>query len=175
MIMTTRFRLYKALGYITSAPRGVEFSLRQPQPRNLLFMFPLQKEHIEASRFLFKKLMQHVKRDLIRVAVADTFRDDLSGPREVVFYYPLLQQSPPVFDLDVMLARFRRETFEAVVNLEPELNVQLARVISVIETPRRIGFSGPFADILYNIQIHPRSNGRLRKSYAQMLKLCDLG
>ena len=68
MIMTTRFRLYKALGYITSAPRGVEFSPRQPQPRNLLFMFPLQKEHIEASRFLFKKLMQHVKRDLIRAA-----------------------------------------------------------------------------------------------------------
>jgi hypothetical protein len=77
--------------------------------------------------------------------------------------------------MDVMLARFRNRSFDAVINLEPELNLQMARVMSVIRTPRRIGFTGPYADDLYNIQIHADLEGGLEGAYEQMLTLCNIG
>ena len=126
------------------------------------------------SRPTFRRLSGFLQRNVIDLAVANIFRDELNDSRRSIFYFPMVQEEPPILRLDVLLARYRNESFDAVINMEPELNVQLARVISVIETPRRIGFAGPYADSLYNIQIHPRSGDRLRKSYSQMLELCDL-
>ena len=170
----TRIRLYKSVGLITSPPSEVVFSPEQPQPRRLLFIFPLQRKPFMESRPTFRRLSGFLQRNVIDLAVANIFRDELNDSRRSIFYFPMVQEEPPILRLDVLLARYRNESFDAVINMEPELNVQLARVISVIETPRRIGFAGPYADSLYNIQIHPRSGDRLRKSYSQMLELCDL-
>jgi len=77
--------------------------------------------------------------------------------------------------MDVILARFRNQRFDTVVNLEPELNFQMARVMSVLKAPRRIGFTGPHADSLYNIQIQTDFNSSLNGAYEQIITLCNIG
>lgn len=77
--------------------------------------------------------------------------------------------------MDVILARFHNQLFDTVVNLEPELNFQIARVMSVIKAPRRIGFIGPHADSLYNIQIQTDLSSSLNGTYEQILALCNIG
>ncbi len=77
--------------------------------------------------------------------------------------------------MDVILARFHDQLFDTVVNLEPDLNFQLARVMSVIKATKRIGFTGPYADSLYNIQIQTDMNSSLNSAYDQILTLCNIG
>ncbi len=175
MKTSTRFRLYKTLGYITPPPQEVVFSLQNTPPRRLLFLFPLHKQRLVESRYIARRLQKHLQHNTIDLAISNAHRDLISCPLHAAFYFPVHPDDPTRIQMDVLLARFRGQPFDAVINLEPELNLQLARVMSAVRTSRRIGFTGPYADELYNIQIQADPNGRLHKAYEQMLQVCDLG
>ncbi|UCH62959.1 MAG: hypothetical protein JSU77_00420 [Fidelibacterota bacterium] len=171
----TRLRIYKTFHYITAPPQEVIFSPLEPRPQRLLFLFPIKKEWLAESRYVFQRLKRHLPDNPIQLAVASTYRDQIAGPIRSTFYFPMTPDRPSRILMDVMLARFRDRSFDAVINLEPELNFQMARVMSVIRTPRRIGFTGPYADDLYNIQIHSDFEGGLEGAYEQILSLCNIG
>ncbi len=175
MKTNTRLRLYKTFRYITAPPWEVVFSPLEPWPQRLLFLFPVRREWLAESVYVFQRLKYHLLDNPIHLAVAGTYRDEITGPIRSTFYYPMTPNRPSRIQMDVMLARFRNRSFDAVINLEPELNLQMARVMSVIRTPRRIGFTGPHADDLYNIQIHTDLEGGLEGAYDQMLTLCNIG
>ena len=175
MKTNTRLRLYKAIRYITAPPREVVFSPPEPPTQRLLFLFPVQSEWLAESVYVFQRLKAHLPDNPISLAIAATYRDQITGPIRSTFYYPMIPHRPSRIQMDVLLARFRNRSFDAVVNLEPELNLQMARVMSVIRTPRRIGFTGPYADALYNIQVHTNLEGGLEGAYEQMLTLCNIG
>lgn len=138
-------------------------------------MFPLQKQLLAESRYVVRRLQRYLGRNEIYLAISSIHRDLISCSSHSAFYFPMHPNDPTRIQMDVMLARFRNQTFDAVINLDPELNFQIARVMSVINSSRRIGLSGPYAEELYNIHIHADPNQPLSKAYAQMLKLCDLG
>jgi len=174
MKTSTQLRLYQTFRYITAPPREVVFSPQNP-PQRLLFLFPIQREWLDKSIYVFQRLKGHLLDNLICLAIATTYRDIVAGPIRSTFYFPMIPDKPSRIQMDVILARFRDRSFDAVVNLEPELNLQMARVMSVIRAPWRIGFAGPDADYLYNIQIRADLDDGLEGAYEQMLKLCDLG
>ncbi len=175
MKTSTQLRLYKTFRYITAPPREVVFPPQNPPPQRLLFLFPIQREWLDKSIYVFQRLKGHLLDNHICLAIATTYRDIVAGPIRSTFYFPMVPDKPSRIQMDVILARFRDRSFDAVINLEPELNLQMARVMSVIRAPWRIGFAGPDADYLYNIQIHSNLNDNLEGAYEQMLKLCDLG
>jgi len=175
MKTSTRLRLYKTFRYITAPPGEVVFSTSKPLVQRLLFLFPIQKERLDESIYVYQRLNGHLLDNPIYLAVAAIHRDIIASPVRSTFYFPVIPDKPSRIQMDVMLARFRNQSFDAVVNLEPELNLQMARVMSVIKAPRRIGFAGPDADELYNIQVHTDLNGSLKGAYEQMLELCSLG
>lgn len=168
-------RLYKTFRYITAPPREVVFSPQNPPPQRLLFLFPIQREWLDKSIYVFQRLKAYLPDNPICLAIATMYRDIVASPIRSTFYFPMVPDKPSRIQMDVILARFRDRSFDAVINLEPELNLQMARVMSVIRAPWRIGFAGPDADYLYNIQIHTDLDGGLEGAYEQMLKLCDLG
>ncbi len=175
MKTNTRLRLYRTIRYITGPPREVVFSPPEPRTQRLLFLFPVQSEWLAESIYVFQRLKYHLLDNPIFLAIPATYRDQIAGPARSTFYYPMIPRRPSRIQMDVMLARFRNRSFDAVINLEPELNLQMARVMSVIRTPRRIGFTGPYADKLYNIQIHADLEGGLEGAYEEMLTFCNIG
>ncbi|UCH09815.1 MAG: hypothetical protein JSU61_11460 [Fidelibacterota bacterium] len=175
MQISTLLRLYKSVGYIKKPPREVIFSAPNPPSSRLLFLFPLREETLRESRYVVQQLKKYEPGRNVYLAIANIYRDIIAYPVSSAFYFPVQPDDPPRLRMDVMLARFRNQTFDAVFNLDPEVNLQVARVMSVIKTPQRIGFTGPCADELYNIQVHIAPERRLKQAYAQMLQLCDLG
>ena len=175
MQTSTLLRLYKSVGYIKQPPREVVFSSERPPANKLLFLFPLREEALRESRYVVQQLKKYESIGNVYLAIANIYRDMIPFPVSSAFYFPVRPDDPPRLRMDVMLARFRNQTFDAVFNLDPEVNLQVARILSVIRTPQRIGFTGPYADELYNIQVHIAPDQRLRRAYAQMLELCDLG
>jgi hypothetical protein len=175
MQTSTLLRLYKSVGYIKEPPREVVFSALHPPASKLLFLFPLQKEALQKSRYVVQQLKKYEPCDNVYLAIANIYRDIIPYPVSSAFYFPVRPDDPPRPRMDVMMARFRNQSFDAVLNLDPDVNLKVARILSVIKTPQRIGFAGPYADELYNIQVHIAPDRRLKQAYAQMLKICDLG
>jgi len=175
MKTNNRLRLYKIFRYIKAPPQEVVLSSPEPQVKKLLFLFPVRREWLAESVYVLQRVKGYLLDNPIFLAVPAIYRDQIVGPIRSTFYFPMTPNRPSRIQMDVMLARFRNRSFDAVINLEPELNFQMARVMSVIRTPRRIGFTGPYADDLYNIQIHSDLEGGLEGAYEQMLSLCNIG
>lgn len=174
MRIETRLRFYRALGLIKAAPRKVSFSQSQPLPRKILLLFPLAEDHFHQCRIIVDQLRGHLDSGRVFYAIAENYRDVFKCPSQNAFYYPVIHDTPYRLRMDVLLARYKGQHFDAVFNLDPIFNLQLARVMSVIKTSRRVGFTGPFSNVLYNIQIQAVDQTNLAKSYDQMLALCDL-
>jgi hypothetical protein len=174
MKVENRIKLCRAVGLIKAAPKKVSFSQANPLPRNILLLFPLSEEHVHQCRYVVDHLQGCLASGRVFFAIAETYRDIFNCSPRYAFHFPVIKNDPYRMRLDVLLARYKGQQFDAVLNLDPGFNLQMARVISAIKTSRRIGFAGPFADLLYNIQIQAADHSNLEKSYDQMLALCDL-
>ena len=137
-------------------------------------LFPLIEDHLHQCRIVVDQLQEHLDSGRIFYAIAENYRDVFKCPPQYAFYFPVIHDAPFRLRMDVMLARYKGQHFDAVFNLDPVFNLQIARVMSAIKTSRRIGFTGPLSDVLYNIQIQAIDQTNLAKSYEQMLALCDL-
>ncbi len=174
MEITTWLKFYKTIGRITSRLREVLFSPSYPQPKRLLFLFPLLEEHFDESIYILRRLERHPSATIL-LAIPMLFRGRIPTPSHQIFYFPFMKEKLSKVQLAVLMARFRYDTFDAVINLDPHLNLGMARAMSMIQAPKRIGVSGPGADDIYNIQIQTQPSSPLRAAYDQMLNLCDLG
>ncbi|MFC1480989.1 hypothetical protein ACFL6E_01930 [Candidatus Neomarinimicrobiota bacterium] len=175
MKTSTWLKIYRSLGRLTKRQDLVQFSADNPQPQRLLFLFPLNPAIFYESLHIVKRLAIYPPQNNIHFAVALNLKDIMHATDHLTFYYPFMKDDTPKIDLDVLVARFGNEKYDAVINLDVEPSIQMAKLISKIETPKRIGFSGPGADELYNIQIAPVSQRYLSGAYDQILGFCDLG
>ncbi|GAI82195.1 unnamed protein product, partial [marine sediment metagenome] len=116
MKTSTQLRLYQTFRYITAPPREVVFSPQNP-PQRLLFLFPIQREWLDKSIYVFQRLKGHLLDNLICLAIATTYRDIVAGPISSTFYFPMIPDKPSRIQMDVILARFRDQSFDAVINL----------------------------------------------------------
>lgn len=175
MKTTTWLWLYKLLGRLPAMPQEVLFSVEEPPPRRLLFLFPTDADRFRTSLRVFHHLERYPDGEAIQLAVPVSFQDQIPASNHGVFYFPLTRDKVPTVDVAVLLARYKEESFDAVVNLDPEITRHMAQVIHSINAPKRIGFSALGADDIYNIQIDPEEPDLLDGSYDQMLAICDLG
>lgn len=173
--MRTRLKIYKTIGRITPRPKEVRFARNIPQPRRLLFIFPLDITQYEESIYILRRLEFHTGGDAIQLAIPLDFKGLFPSSSHKVFHFPLYRGKLTSLLVDVLVARFKGCAYDAVINLNWKLNLPMALVISKIQTPKRIGFAGPLADELYNIHIEMDESGPKRWAYDQILTLCDLG
>jgi hypothetical protein len=167
--------LYRLVGYIKAPPRPVVFSEEHPPPRKLLFIFPLSPDQFKQSCYLFDRLARYPRRRAIFFAIADIYQDRVPDPPHPTFFFPVSPDNPPRVKAGQLVEHFGRRRFGAVINLETQFDLRLARVVSNLHAPRRIGFAGPGADYLYNIQIETGQDQTPEQAYEQILSVCDLG
>ncbi len=175
MKTATWLKINNTLGRLTRRKNLVQFSATNPQPHRLLFLFPVQPAIFYKSLHIVKRLASYSPQNKIHFAVAHNLKDLMPATDHLIFYYPFLKDESTKIDLDVLVARFGNEQYDAVINLDVEPSLQMAKLISKIEAPKRIGFAGPGADELYNIQIAAVSERQLSGAYDQILGFCDLG
>ena len=175
MKLTTKLKLLKAVGWVTGPPKGVAFTADDARPKKLLIFFPLEKELFIQSIHFLRQLERHPPRNNFHLAIRSDHRAIIPPSSHKTFYYPMSAEHPERIDYPVLAKKFGNHRFDAVINLEPEINLDLARVMSQVKAAKRIGFAGPGADDLYNIQIRRQSPTEFTAAYNQILALCDLG
>lgn len=175
MKLTTKLKLLKIVGRVTGPPKGVAFTATDARPKKLLIFFPLQKERFMQSLHFLRQLERYPPRNNFHLAIRSDHRSMIPPSSHKTFYYPMSANHPERIDYQVLASKFGNHKFDAVINLEPEINLDLARVISQVKASKRIGFAGPGADDLYNIQIRRQSASEFAAAYDQILAFCDLG
>ena len=175
MKLTTKLKLFKTTGRVKSPPNQVAFTMTDLRPQKLLFFFPVEREMFIRSMHVLRRLERFPAKKNVELAIRSDHREIIPPSKHPTFYYPMTTEHPDRIDYEILANNYSYRSFDAVINLAPEINIELARVMSLIEAPKRIGLEGPGADDLYNIQIRSRSTTDLTAAYDQILAICDLG
>ena len=175
MKLTTKLKLFKTIGRVKGPPRRVAFTLTELRPKKLLFFFPLERETFIRSVHVLRRLECFPAKKNIDLAICSDHLEIIPPSSHQTFYYPMTTEHPELVDYEILATNYSHRSFDAVINLAPEINIELARVMSRIDAPKRIGLEGPGADDLYNIQIRCSSTTDFTAAYDQILAFCDLG
>lgn len=173
--LTTKLKWYRILGRLKALPKEVKFAGKHAHPRNLLFFFPLTRKPFEESIHVLRRLEKHPARNNFQFAISYLYKDHIPKPSHPTFFFPMDAKEEGRADLAILEQRYGGKRFDAVINLAPEVDLHMARIISTVVAPKRIGLEAPGSDEVYNIQIRSGGEGSLSSAYDQILDLCDLG
>ena len=175
MKLVTKLNWYRALGILTELPKEVKFTGEHAHPRKLLFFFPLTRQPFEESIHVLRRLEKYPVRKKFQLAISTLYKNHIPKPRHPTFFFPMEAKGEGRADLAVLERRYSGKRFDAVINLDPEVDLRMASLISLVAAPKRIGLESTGSDEVYNIQIRPGGEGSLSSAYDQILDLCDLG
>ena len=67
-----------------------------------------------------------------------------------------------------LIQSFKQHRFDIIVDLNPVFHVGIMRLISLLVSDVKIGFTSPFSDKFYNIQLDISKSGIMEKGFKQI-------
>lgn len=144
---------------------------------SLLILLPHNRTHLSISQHFLKTLSSHGHFSAVNKIVGLEDQKDILDSE-------YLQRTQMIRDVDVnkfglltkdSLKKIINGKFNAILNLDPELNFISAQIISSFNSEIRIGFSSDVVKDIYNVNIEGGSgNGYIEKGYKYILEVLGL-
>jgi len=166
------------LRFSRDAPVGeaISFARAVADIRNILLCMPLEWREFRVARYVLKFLPtdeqgyhlifltpeEHAEKIPMRPGDAVITLDPSKRPSPVQF--------PPGIERRVLDLQY-----DAVVNMNTEFDLGLARLIARTDAPLRIGFGGKYSEYFYNVEIGSTENRFLLEgAYRSIQRLLNL-
>ena len=114
----------------------------------------LGKQDGQKRKFIF--LVKEQFNDLFHLRVGDTIFIRYSDQ------YTILSDERSV------LQTIKQYEFDIIVDLNPEFHLGISRLISLLKSDMKVGFSSDFSDRFYNIQLNISKSGIMEKGFKQI-------
>lgn len=162
---TRRIRFYGNLMALRKGGVGI---------RNALIILPGGVHSSRIARYVLKSLRpaDRVELDyLMDRQLYHSFSDSL--PPGAQFY---TNDDVGWFELPKkgLVKRVLSKTYDAVVDLHPSFNLVTAYLVYLSRAPLRVGFSSPFSEHFFNVEIDRGSGDFLERGYLSIQKLLAL-
>ena len=82
-----------------------------------------------------------------------------------------IQNSAPftiLSDEKSVLQTLKQYKFDIIVDLNPKFHLGISRLISLLKSDMKVGFSSDFSDRFYNIQLNISKSGIMEKGFKQI-------
>lgn len=145
--------------------------------RSLLIVLPRDKTHLSISQHFLKTLSSREHFNAINKIICWKEHKDMLSPE-------ILQRAQLISEDDInglgllaveSLKKFINGKFNAIINLDPELNLISAQIISSFNSGIRIGFKSNIIDDIYNINIEDGiGNNYIEKGYKYIIEVLGL-
>lgn len=163
--LTRRIRAYGELLALKRGGRGI---------RNALIILPGGAQSSRIARYVLKSLRprDEVHLDyLMDRQLYHSFSDSLPPGTQFftaddVGWFQLPKKG--------FIQRVLSKTYDAVVDLHPSFNLVTAYLVYLSRAPVRVGFSSPFSEHFFNVEIDRGSNDFLERGYLSIQKLLAL-
>jgi hypothetical protein len=71
-------------------------------------------------------------------------------------------------DEKFIMQSIKQKHFDIIVDLNPVFHLGITRLISLLSSDLKIGFTSPFSDKFYNIQLDISKSGIMEKGFKQI-------
>ncbi len=160
-----RIMFYSRTGKLGRLTTQLRFPLSVSSIQNILIFFPVSDNSFQVALYSFKHLfLQSDKNIKCSFMILEKFRNMVKESNDNFIYY----------QPDELSASPTNITFDLVIDLNPEFQLELSRFISRITSNYKMGFKSSFSDHFYNIQLNISPGGFLERGYKQVNKILQL-
>ena len=170
-LLKLRWRLFfwTITGRIKKMHSRLQLTLSQGNPENILIIFPMDEPTFRVACYAFRDLgKDNVHKKQFIFIVKEQFKDlfHLHAGTPILVRNSEYDNMLP--DEKQILDQLQNTKYDIIIDLNSNFHLGIARLISLLKSDLKVGFSTPFSDKFYNIQLDISKTGIMEKGYKQV-------
>ena len=147
----------------------LKVNLAQGNSESVLIVFPMDEPSFRVAIYAFRDLGKNdeIKREFI-FFVQEQFRELFHLQMGEVVFIKAAEPNDLLSDEKIILQSIKQKQFDIIVDLNPVFHLGISRLISLLVSDMKVGFSSPFSDKFYNIQLDISKSGIMEKGFKQI-------
>ena len=152
----------------------LQLTLSQGYPESVLIVFPMDEPSFRVACYAFRDLGKHDNKKrkfifLVKEQFGDLFHLQIGD----IMYIRNSDQYTILSDEKSVLQALKLYKFDIIIDLNPEFHLGISRLISLLRSDMKVGFSSDFSDRFYNIQLNISKSGIMEKGFKQINWILD--
>ena len=164
-----RILFWTITGKIKKMHSRLQITLIQGNPKSVLIVFPMDEPSFRVACYAFRDLGKKNELNSQYIFLVKEQFEDLFHLR---FGDTMLiqhsDQDMILSDERYLLQVLQQNKFEIIIDLNPVFHLGIARLISLLTSELKVGFSSDFSDHFYNIQLDISKSGIMEKGFKQI-------
>ena len=156
-------------GRINKLHSRLQLTLTSGYPECALIVFPMDEPSFRVACYAFRDLGKQdgQKRKFIFL-VKEQFKELFHLQIGDTMFIQNSDQYTILSDEKSVLQALKQYKFDIIVDLNPEFHLGISRLISLLKSDMKVGFSSDFSDRFYNIQLNISKSGIMEKGFKQI-------
>ena len=170
-LLKLRWRIFfwTITGRINKMHSRLQLTLSQGYPESVLIVFPMDEPSFRVACYAFRDLgkQDSQKRKFIFL-VKEQFKDLFHLRMGDTMLIRNSDQYTILSDEKSVLQELKQYKFDIIIDLNPEFYLGISRLISLLISDMKVGFSSDYSDRFYNIQLNISKSGIMEKGFKQI-------
>ena len=170
-LLKLRWKIFfwKITGKIKKLHSRLQLTLNQGNPENILIIFPNDEPSFRVAYYTFRDLGKKSDQKMNSIfLVKEQFRDLFHLRIGETIYTKDSDSISILSDERSLLLALKRKQFDIIVDLNPTFHLGIARLVSLLTSNMKVGFTSDFSDRFYNIQLDISRSGIMEKGFKQI-------
>ncbi len=156
-------------GRIKKMQSRLQLTLSHGNPENILIVFPLDEPSFRVACYAFRDLgKNNVQKRKFIFIVREQFRELFHLRIGDSMFIKHSDKDIILSGEKLLLQSLKQNKFDIIVDLNPKFQLAISRLISLMKSDMKVGFSSDFSDKFYNIQLDISKSGIMEKGFKQI-------
>ena len=170
-LLKLRWRIFfwTITGRIRKMNSRLQLTLSQGHPESVLIVFPMDEPSFRVACYAFRDLGKQdgQKRKFIFL-VKEQFEDLFHLRMGNTMFIRHSNQYAILSNEKLVLQELKQYKFDIIIDLNPEFYLGISRLVSLLRSDMKVGFSSDLSDHFYNIQLNISKSGIMEKGFKQI-------
>ena len=164
-----RIFIWTFTGKIKKLQSRLALTLSQGDPKKILIIFPVDEPSFRVASYVFRDLgKNNVQKKEFIFIVKEQYKE-LFHLRIGDLIFISHEDNDLILSQEKKLMRtLKINKFDIIVDLNPVFQLSIARLISLLTSEMKVGFTSDFSDNFFNIQLDISKSGIMEKGFNQV-------
>ena len=156
-------------GRIKKLHSRLQLTHDQGTTENILIIFPADEPSFRVAYYTFRDIGKKSRQKLNFIfLVKEQFRDLFHLRLGETKYIKESDSHAILYNEKSLLMTLKQKKFDVIVDLNPIFHLGVARLVSLLTSDMKVGFTSDFSDLFYNIQLDISKSGIMEKGFKQI-------
>ena len=162
-------------GRINKLGPRLKLTLTKGRAEKILIVFPMDEPSFKVALYAFRDLVpKKTHRRNYKFIVKEQFKTLFHLRSGTPILVRNSEHENMLSDEKQILDQLQTTKYDIIIDLNSNFHLGIARLISMLKADLKVGFSTPFSDQFYNIQLDISKSGVMEKGFKQVNRILAL-